>query len=158
MAELGKSEVQVTEPLGRVAAPQIAVPSPSLRCWHKPVFIACLGCWLANLVLIFLRIDSSPLGGWLEEWFLVLATASTLLALGRRLPLQNVIATAAVIILISSAVISLAALSGIPLGPVHYTISLGQKILNVLPWPIPLGWIFLIVNGRGVARLIMRPW
>src|ERR1051326_329116 len=158
MTDPGKPDVQATGAVGRAAGPEIAFPSPSLHPWHKPIFIACLCCWLANLVLSFLQIDSSRLGGWLEAWLLVLATSSTLLALGRRLPLQNVIATAGVIVLISGAVISLASVSGIPFGPVHYTIYLGDKILNVLPWPIPLGWVFVIVNGRGVARLIMRPW
>jgi len=141
-----------------MAAGAAARPASGLEPWRKPVFIACLICWLGNLVLSTLGIDSSPVGRWLEGLFVVSATSSTLLALGRRLPLQNVLATALLIVMLSAAVISLASVSGIPFGPVHYSVFLGEKIFGVLPWPIPLGWIFLIVNGRGIARLIMRPW
>ncbi len=133
-------------------------PSPSLARWQKPIFILCLVLWVGNLVLMALAIDQSQGGRWLQGLFLCFATVSTLAGLGRRLPLQNVIGTAAIIMVISGAVISLAAASGIPLGPIHYSTYFGGQVFSVLPWPVPLGWIFLIVNGRGIARLIMRPW
>jgi len=133
-------------------------PSRLLDGWHKPAFILCLVCWAGNLALTLLQIGHSPLGRWFEGLFVFFAAVSTLLALGRRLPMQNVLATATIIMSISAAVMSLAAFSGIPLGPIHYTVHVGDQLFDILPWPVPLVWIFLIVNGRGVARLIVRPW
>jgi uncharacterized membrane protein len=158
MAEPGKFVAPAASLPDKGIAGAAARPSPYLDPWHKPVFILCLVCWVGNMVFGALRIDSSPAGPWLEGLFLVFATLSTLLALGRRLPLQNILATAVIIAAISGAVISLASVSGIPFGPIHYLGAFGEKIFEILPWPVPLGWIFLIVNGRGIARLIMRPW
>ena len=155
MAEPGKSAANISPLTERGAAEASSRPSPLLDRGHKPLFILCLVLWVANLVLTFLRIDQFP---WTEGLFLVVATASTLAGLGRRLPLQNVLATGFIVAVISGAVIALASGSGIPFGPIVYSPLLGGKIFDLLPWPLPLAWIFLIVNGRGIARLIMRPW
>jgi len=45
----------------------------------------------------------------------------------------------------------------VPFGPRAYTDALGGKIFGV-PWPMPFVWLAVIVNVRGVARLILRPW
>jgi len=133
-------------------------PSQFLIPWQKPVFMLCLVCWVGLMVLTVLRIETSAGEHWLEGFFLCFATLSTLLGLARRLPLQNVVATAFLIVLISSAVLSLVSATGIPFGPIYYFDNFGNKFFDVLPWAAPFGWIFLIVNGRGIARLIMRPW
>ncbi len=156
--EPGKSAVEISSPSQSMESGGALRPSPFLEIWQKPVFISCLICWAGTLVLSALRIDHSQVGRWFEGLFLCLASGSSLLTLGRRVPLQSVIATAGLITIISGAVISLAAVSGVPLGPVHYSAYFGEKLFDVLPWPVPLAWIFLTVNGRGVARLIMRPW
>jgi len=141
--------------------------------WHKPVFILFLACWAVNVVLLGLGIDQSLGGRWVEGIFLSLAVLTTLLTLGRRLPLQNVATTALLVAILSGIVISVGSVTGIPFGPCVYSDLLGrdlldlipsssafgqQKSFNVLPWPLPLVWIVVIVNGRGIARLIMRPW
>src|SRR4051794_30199016 len=154
MAELGKPAVPISSSPERMSTGEALRPSPFLEAWHKPVFIGCLLCWVGNLTLSTLQIDHSPVGRWFEGLFLLFATGSTLIALGRRVPLQNVLATAVLITLISAAVISLTAVTGIPLGPVHYSAYLGEKVFDILPWPFPLAWILFIVNGRGIARLI----
>jgi uncharacterized membrane protein len=46
----------------------------------------------------------------------------------------------------------------VPFGPIAYSEAFGEKLFTVLPWPVPFLWIVVVVNGRGVARLIMRPW
>src|SRR6185369_198512 len=151
--------VEPASSASRVATTGVALPpSRFLDPWQKPVFLLCLICWVGLLVLSVLRIETSPGERWLEGLFLCFATLSTLLGLARRVPLQNVVATAMLIALISGAVGSLVSVSGIPFGPIFYLGSFGNKFFDVLPWPAPLGWIFLIVNGRGIARLIMRPW
>jgi len=34
----------------------------------------------------------------------------------------------------------------------------GEKIFGTIPWTVPLLWVVALFNGRGVARLILRPW
>jgi uncharacterized membrane protein len=34
----------------------------------------------------------------------------------------------------------------------------GPKFFNTLAWPIPALWVIIVLNSRGVARLILRPW
>src|SRR4051794_35147534 len=105
MTELGKPAVPMSSSPEAMSAGGALRPSPFLEVWHKPVFIGCLICWVANLTLSALQIDHSPVGRWFEGLFLLFATCSTLIALGRRVPLQNVFATAVLITLISAAVI-----------------------------------------------------
>lgn len=133
-------------------------PSPAIERWHKPFFILFLVSWLVSLVFLCLELNSPAQRRGSDGFLLLSATVTSFLALGRRLPLQNVITTAVLITLISSVIMSVAARSGIPFGPRVYSNELGEKVFNVLPWSVPLLWIVAIVNGRGVARLIMRPW
>lgn len=89
---------------------------------------------------------------------LVSGVLSTLLALGRRLPAQNVLMTIVTVSGLATGVMAVAVLTGVPLGPFLYTSQMGEKLFNVVPWPVPLMWLLVIINGRGVARLVMRPW
>jgi uncharacterized membrane protein len=88
----------------------------------------------------------------------VLATVSTLAALNRRLPLQNVLLVVFIIALIGGVAHALGAMSGIPFGQFMFGPDAGQKIFNTLPWALPLIWIVVVLNSRGVARLVLRPW
>jgi uncharacterized membrane protein len=140
--------------------PAIAGSRPALWVdrWHKPVFLGFLVVSLVTLGLHGLRIH--PTGGW--RWIdlveLLLAVGTTLLGLGRRLPFQNVLMAAALIGSISAGILLVATVSGVPFGPIVYTDALGEKLFQVLPWPMPLIWVVILINARGVARLIMRPW
>ena len=137
----------------RIAQP----PSPWAHAAHKPVFIAVLVAFALECVTLLLGIWSSEGRGWLEGLFWLLAAATSLVGLARRLPEQNVLMSATLIMAISTGIAVMAEKTGIPFGPRAYTETVGAKILGV-PWLIPLLWLVVIVNGRGVARLIMRPW
>jgi len=89
---------------------------------------------------------------------IVVAFVATLWRLARALPWQNVAACAAMIALASSTIEIVGVTTGIPFGPFHYTEKLGQRLLGVLPWPAPMIWVVVLLNARGVARLILRPW
>jgi uncharacterized membrane protein len=96
---------------------------------------------------------------WPEGLLVVLATAITVSSLSRRLPSQNVILASFIIALIASGVQSLGALTGIPFGPYVYNYeNIGRELFYPLPWAVPLMWIVVILNSRGVARLMLRPW
>ena len=48
--------------------------------------------------------------------------------------------------------------TGIPFGPFTSDGNTGPKMFPGLPWALPLVWIVAVLNSRGVARLILRPW
>jgi Carotenoid biosynthesis protein len=93
---------------------------------------------------------------WPGAVLLVSALACTIAALARHLPLQNVFGAAAVIIFGSGAAEWLNVKIGIPFGPVEFG-AVGPKF-HSLPWALPIFWTVAILNSRGVARLILRPW
>src|SRR5438105_7007217 len=104
MIESGKAACEPSPAVEGVLTKIALRPSPFLERWRKPIFILCLILWGGNLVFTALRIDDSPTASWCEGFFIVFATICTLVALGRRLPLQNVVATAAIIALFSGGV------------------------------------------------------
>ena len=90
--------------------------------------------------------------------FLSLAALTTLNTLARRLPLQNILWAAALIGTLGSIMEIVGVATGFPFGAHQFQDPFGKKLLEVLPWPVPLAWVVLVLNCRGVARLVMRPW
>ena len=88
---------------------------------------------------------------------LLITLVATLISQARSLPAQNVLLAAAIIALTSGVVELIGAASGIPFGPRVFLDNFGEKI-GLLPWPTPLLWIVFVLNSRGVARLMLRPW
>ena len=95
---------------------------------------------------------------WPLGVLLGVALVSTLVSLARTLPLQNIFMAVVFILGIGGGIQTLGAMTGIPFGPVLFMDSLGEKMFNVLPWTAPFLWVLVILNCRGVARLILRPW
>ena len=110
------------------------------------------------MTALFVPLPDSPHPGWPEAVLVVAGTLTTLVSQTRRLPTQNVILTAVVIALIGGSVQAVGAVTAIPFGPFKYTELAGPRILGTLAWPIPLLWVIVVLNSRGVARLILRPW
>ncbi len=117
-------------------------------------FLLVLAAWLGSL----LHFPFFTHARWAEDLLPILALATTLMAMARSLPAQNVILAATLIAVISGIVETISAKTGIPFGPLVYTGNLGPELFGTLPWPIPLTWVVTILNSRGVARLILRPW
>lgn len=117
-----------------------------------------LASWLLLLVALVapLRLPGRP--GWPEAVAVVATTLATMVSLARQLPAQNVILGAAIIALLGGSVHAIGAATGIPFGPISYLESAGPRIFNTLAWPMPFLWVIVILNSRGVARLILRPW
>ncbi len=141
------------EPTEAFANGLAQLPSPWAHALHKPVFIAFLVGFAAAWTALLLDV---PFAG-LDGWFWLTAAATSTVGLARRLPEQNIIVSAALIGVISLGISVVGEKTGIPFGPRTYLSPLGPKILGV-PWSIPLLWLVVVVNARGVARLIMRPW
>lgn len=103
-----------------------------------------------------MALHDSP--GWLESFLVITALVTTLVSLARQLPAQNVLLAAVIIAAVAGTAQAIGVLAGIPFGPFFYTDEAGPKIFKVLPWAIPIMWVVILLNARGVARLILRPW
>jgi len=123
------------------------------RVYWLSTFLLAAG-FLAALIVIGIKSDSN----WPEAVLLPLAAVSTLAALARQLPAQNVLLAAFIIASIGGAAHLLGAKSGIPFGSFLFGSEIGRKVFDTLPWTMPLLWVVAVLNSRGVARLILRPW
>lgn len=127
-----------------------------LATWSASLLaLASYGIALAALIGD-LRLPGKP--GWPDALLLFTATLATLAALARHLPVQNTLLAAAIIALIGSGAHSLGAATAMPFGPFNYTTEAGPRLLDILAWPMPFIWVVAVLNSRGVARLILRPW
>jgi uncharacterized membrane protein len=123
--------------------------------FHQLLSLLVAAAFVLELAAFF---EPLNLDGWPEIILLLLAAVSTLAALTRQLPLQNVLLAAAGIAFIGGGADALAAISGIPFGPIIFGGMGGLLLFKTLPWPMLLLWIIVVLNSRGVARLILRPW
>ena len=119
--------------------------------------------WGLNAVLglVFLVELAAP--GCAREWdvaIIVLAALASVAALAQQLPLQNVLPAAALAAGVGGLAQALSANPGfsLPFGPIVFTSAAGTRIFDTIPWTVPLLWVIAIFNGRGLARLMLRPW
>ena len=126
--------------------------SPAPAHWLSTFLLAV--SFVSTLIAIGIRSDAN----WPEALLLVLATAATLVALARQLPAQNVLFVAGIIAFMGGATHAVGTKIGIPFGPFLFTSEAGGRLFGVLPWTIPLLWVVAVLNSRGVARLVLRPW
>ncbi|MBU6410388.1 MAG: carotenoid biosynthesis protein [Verrucomicrobiota bacterium] len=139
--------------------PQSASDVHSMPRWLHWLFTILLA---ANLALVLtavclpsrLQVHSE----WPEAVLILLAAAATLSALARQLSLQNVVLVAFVTALAGGGVSALGATTGIPFGPFTFGPAIGPQLFKTLPWAVPLVWVVAVLNSRGLARLILRPW
>jgi len=94
----------------------------------------------------------------LDALLLLLATAASISALARQLPLQSVLFAAFITALIGGATHGLSAHTGLPFGPLSFGETSGPQLFNTVPMTVPMLWVVAIFNSRGVARLMLRPW
>ena len=126
----------------------------AIHCCMFLLFLVCAAAVCASL----LRVAGLEKSSWPEALLPALALVTTLFALARSLPAQNVVAATVGVLLISTAAQIIGVKTGIPFGRYFYMESMGAQLFGVVPWPVPLLWTAVILNSRGVARLILRPW
>ena len=110
------------------------------------------------VVMLFKPLNLPGDPGWPELVLLVSGLACTITALAQRLPLQNVLLAVFIIAVIGGALHALGAITGIPFGPFTFSENIGPEMFQTLPWAVPAIWVLAVLNSRGVARLILRPW
>ncbi len=123
------------------------------RVYWLSTFLLAAG-FFSTLVAVGIKSDSN----WPEAILLLLAVISTLAALARQLPSQNVFLAAIILAGIGGGAHLLGAKSGIPFGSFLFGSEIGQKLFDTLPWTMPLLWVVAVLNSRGVVRLVLRPW
>ena len=98
--------------------------------------------------------------GNLDAALIAVAAAAGIAAAGKQLPLQNVLMASGFAALIGGTAHGLSANPNLamPFGQLTFTPKAGGKIFGAVPWTVPLLWIFAVLNSRGVARLMLRPW
>ena len=139
----------------------VAEEKPSTQLFNlsvNAISIAALGCFL---LVLWQTISKQPLPGkpaWAEALLVITLTLATVANLSRQLPAQNVLLAAAIIGVVGGIAHAVGAVTGIPFGPFAYSDNCGPKLFNTLAWPVPALWIIIVLNSRGVARLILRPW
>ena len=134
-------------------------PESMVNPWfHWLLTVIAFGAFVLGLVILFKPLKLPGPVGWPEILLLVSAVTCTITAATRRLPLQNVILAVFIIAVLGGGVHALGAVTGIPFGPFEFGESIGAQMFKTLPWAIPLIWVLAVLNSRGVARLILRPW
>lgn len=128
------------------------------RRWHAPVLAAFASALVTSSALSFAGAGLHEARPWADALVFLLAAATTFVSLSRRLPAQNVFAAATGTAVLASLSVAAAINSGIPFGPIAYTHELAFQMAGAFPMAVPLLWIAVIINGRGLARLILRPW
>ena len=126
--------------------------------WHKPIYIAFLIVWLVNWLVAAFAITLPADGLWVEGLLPIAAVATTLVGLRRTLPSQNVLATSLLIAGFAYVVIWLCVRTGLPFGPIAFLAAEANPLFERVPWWIPALWLVLIVNARGVSRLMLYRW
>ena len=71
---------------------------------------------------------------------------------------EIVLLAAGIVAFIGGVMHAVGAKSGLPFGPFMFGAAAGEKLFNILPWFMPLLWVVIVLNSRGVGRLILRPW
>jgi uncharacterized membrane protein len=134
--------------------PAVLAEKGAIFChWLFVLLLAVAAAW--GIVSLFRPLSFQDT---LDTAFILLATAGTLASLWRQLPLQNIILAAFGIALIGGGLSALGARTALPFGPFIYGSQMGPQMFKTLPWAVPLVWVVIVLNARGVARLILRPW
>lgn len=124
---------------------------------HKPIFAFFLLLAAADIARRWLGL-AWPVGwNFLSPAIWALGALTLSIGLARRLPAQNVGAIVVLASLLSLLVEVLNAATNLPFGHRAFTEQVGPRIMGVA-WYQPLLWVSLAISGRGVARLILRPW
>jgi uncharacterized membrane protein len=134
---------------------------PSAQLFNLGARTASVAALASFLLVLWQVIAQTPLPGkpgWPEALLIITTTVATLTSLMRQLPGQNVLLAATIIGVVGGIAHGVGVVTAIPFGPLAYGEASGPKFFGTLAWAIPALWIIIVLNSRGVARLILRPW
>jgi hypothetical protein len=130
--------------------------------WNCKIHAALTLLFIVLFLLVWISmcvpIRSPKNGHWAEGLLLILAATTTISSLALQLPAQNAVLAAVTIGALGGAAQAINGIAGIPFGPLLYnTEKVGHFLFFPLPWPVPILWVVVLLNARGVARLVLRP-
>lgn len=134
---------------------------PSVQMFALSARVASGAAVLCFAWVLWQTVARTPLPGkpgWAEALLVVTTALATLLALARQLPGAKVILAAAIVGLTGGLVHAIGVTTAIPFGPFVYSERIGPKLFGAVAWPLPALWIIIVLNARGVARMILKPW
>jgi uncharacterized membrane protein len=134
---------------------------PSAQLFNLAGHTASASALLCFGLVLWQTIARTPLPGkpgWAEALLVVTTTIATIASLARQLPGPKVMIGAAIIAILGGSAHAIGASASIPFGPFVYTDAIGPRLFGNLAWPMPLLWIIIVLNARGVARLGLKPW
>lgn len=126
--------------------------------WHLPCLLLFLASLGMRLTLTITGRELPPAWRWADGAFWFLAAATSVAGLARWMPAQNALAAGGILGGFGALVEMVGTGTGFPFGQYEYTQRLGYKIVESVPWPVLFYWIAILLNSRGVARLVLRPW
>jgi uncharacterized membrane protein len=115
-------------------------------------------CYLAGLGLLFSAGPTAPSTSTTIALLLLAATITTLISQSRQLSGLKILLAAGIIAVIGGIVHWVGVVTSVPFGPFNYNDGIGPKLFGKLAWATPLLWVIAVLNARGVARLILKPW
>lgn len=115
-------------------------------------------CFLVVLGQTIIQSPPEKKSGWPAALLVMTTAIATLTSMSRQLAGQNVMLAATIIGLIGGSVHAIGVITGVPFGPFAYSSNAGPKFFATLAWVMPVLWIIIVLNARGVARLILKPW
>lgn len=125
---------------------------------HRFAFALFLLQWAFTGARSWLAPSGLAQASWPDVLLLGLAAATTLIALARHLPGQNVLLAMVLIAALSGGAELLGWVLSSSFTPAARSTSVDGLRLAVRCWSAPLFWIVAILNSRGVARLVLRSW
>jgi uncharacterized membrane protein len=130
---------------------------PRSGAFYKLLWMILLGCSAVWLLKDFAMLPLQ--NAWAVELLMLVVTAILSVAtLMRTLPAENSIMVALYVTVISTILTTIRVKTGLLSGQIHFSENVGYKLFGLVPWGFPFLWLTMLVNSRGVAKLILRPW
>ena len=137
--------------------------NPYAEITHRVAFRAFLATTLLACGLALAGVRAPSPWSWLYGLHLVVALLTTLAALARRLPLQNVVACGLALVLTMGMALVVAGSGlqgqpGLASGGAEGRNGFAVHDLHWLAWPAPLLWTAVLLASRQTAKVLLQPW
>ena len=136
-------------------------PPPSARFFNLSDRLASGAALLCFALVLWQTISQTPLPGkpgWADALLVITTALATLMAQARKLAGGKVLLAGAIIGVAGGIAHAVGVTTAIPFGPFVYSDLMGPRLWGTIAWPVPALWIIVVLNARGVARLILKPW
>jgi hypothetical protein len=137
--------------------------NPHAEIAHRVAFGVFVTTTVLACGLVFMGVRRPSVWAWIYGLHAVVAALTTLAALARRLPLQNVVACGLALLLTMGMALAMVASglhdrAGLASGDAAAGPSLGLHPLGWQAWPAPFLWMAVLLASRQTAKVLLHPW